>query len=193
MKTFSVAILSAIVSAFVAGVTVWILLDQDINERIESVVPELIDKGKIKIPPGQPGAPGQLAVIADGGGLQPSGNTTFAQTLDLSQRAVLLVTAYSELSAEGFLDNGAPVPGNAAASIAIKIDKTIVTENEEVHFSATRPGLLISATSATLLEPGKHELEITVVDVGGSTIKISPKVFQVKYCALGTAAAPASH
>jgi hypothetical protein len=60
-----VAFLSAVVGAFVAGVTGWIFLVQHVDDQIKDAVPRIVktmfDNGTIKLPspsPGPPGPPG---------------------------------------------------------------------------------------------------------------------------------------
>ncbi|SRR6266404_4228241 len=82
-----------------------------------------------------------------------------SEAIDLPQRAVLTVTSFSDLLAKGPPDpKGGTELGSAAARLVIMVDDTSVTQSEEVYLAATQINLLVSASSTTLLEPGKHEL-----------------------------------
>jgi hypothetical protein len=99
----------------------------------------------------------------------------------LPESGVVLVTTYGELLAES---PSKSVLANAAARTIIKIDDQIVTQSEEVHFNVTTVGLLVNASSATLLKPGKHQLSVSIIDVSGGSTKLTPKALQVDYIVL---------
>ena len=143
---------------------------------------------------GPPGPPGQVAILASGGGTQPHGNMTFSEVIDLPQPAVLTVTSFSDLLAKGPPDpKGGTQLGSAAARLVIMVDETIVTQSEEVYLAATQINLLVSANSATLLEPGKHKLYVQIINVGWKDMNLTPLDFLVKYIALGATNSPTQH
>jgi hypothetical protein len=150
-----VIFLSTVVAAFVAGITTWIFLTNQIDARTRAAIFEMKNRGEL--PPGPPGPPGpvaKLAVIARGGG--PQSEIIYGDTVVAPQPGILFVTARTAGA-----HRGATV--NAGLRIETRLDGKLIAANEEFEGSSASITFQATATSATYIAASPHRLEVKIV------------------------------
>jgi len=173
----AVIFLSAVVAAFVAGITAWIFLTNQIQEKARAAVLELKTKGELLPgPAGPPGPPGiadlRLLGAEDTPLIAKSDYEVSLPKIPVGKRALLLVTG----AAQGTQTNA----GEAllVLTVSISLDGTeIAFDQSSIYHYNDRPQLRACAVTSVIL----NEAPIHKLKVAGSGGQITVEGVSLRY------------